>query len=378
MTQPSTRAWSIEDSDVLSIHDTNMVAFVGFTVLIWDHLITVVDEVELVWRRDKGLVYYLFLLNRYLTPLGFIVNLVAFLLPAWGTETCQRFVKYEGAMTTVGIQVAGLMMFLRVRALYNKKKAVVWSVMLVFLVWVGVNAWLLAHGQAVPHASGIHSCSMIFDPSLGKISSASAWLPLIYDTLVFALILNKTKPALYRETAGHIVRTLFADGILYYSLICAVNLVLTIMIINATDGLKNIAAQLELLLTVAMMSRITLNLKKQAVYGPTPTASSTDGVPPISREWPELGPYRASAATAGTHFPRTRGASLTLDAYRLDNLTFSNNPALYSQSMRLSTIVSTGATPQTVSPVAATPTRQAPWEGPIPTARSSRTDVEAL
>jgi len=361
-----------------------MVAFVGFTVLIWDHLITVVDEVELVWRRDKGLVYYLFLLNRYLTPLGFIVNLVAFLLPAWGTETCQRFVKYEGAMTTVGIQVAGLMMFLRVRALYNKKKAVVWSVMLVFLVWVGVNAWLLAHGQAVPHASGIHSCSMIFDPSLGKISSASAWLPLIYDTLVFALILNKTKPALYRETAGHIVRTLFADGILYYSvgmassLICAVNLVLTIMIINATDGLKNIAAQLELLLTVAMMSRITLNLKKQAVYGPTPTASSTDGVPPISREWPELGPYRASAATAGTHFPRTRGASLTLDAYRLDNLTFSNNPALYSQSMRLSTIVSTGATPQTVSPVAATPTRQAPWEGPIPTARSSRTDVEAL
>ncbi|KAG2036379.1 hypothetical protein BDR03DRAFT_982998 [Suillus americanus] len=65
-----------------------------------------------------------------------------------------------------------------------------------------------------------------------------------------------------------------------YSVICTVNLVLTIMIIRASDGVKNIAAQLELLsnsdwltsfhysLTVTMMSRITLNLKKEACYEP--------------------------------------------------------------------------------------------------------------
>ncbi|KIK98972.1 hypothetical protein PAXRUDRAFT_823252 [Paxillus rubicundulus Ve08.2h10] len=365
MVQPSTYALSIRDfsSDFSNTHDTNMVAFVGLTVLVWDHFITIVDEVELIWSRDKGLVAYLFLINRYLTPLGFIVNLVAFLLPTWGTEvSCKHFVKYEGAMTTIGIQIAGLMMFLRIRAMYYNKRAVVWSVMLVFLVWVGVNAWLLTHGTAVNHALGIHSCSMVFDDSLHRnIASASAWLPLTYDTLIFVLVLNKTKPALQQETAGHIIRTLYADGIMYYSLIFVINLILTIMIAHAPVGLQNITAQLELLLTVAMMSRITLNLRKQALYGPTPTGSSAD---PISRDWPHLGP----------HTRRRFG----LDAHCLDNLTLSNNPAPYSKPMRPSTTVPTGTTPQTMPPATATPTRQAPWERPIPTTCSPRKDVEAL
>jgi hypothetical protein len=51
---------------------------------------------------------------------------------------------------------------------------------------------------------------------------------------------------------------------MYYSVICSITLVLTIMIVSAPPGLKNITAQMELLLTVAMMSRITLSLKKTA------------------------------------------------------------------------------------------------------------------
>ncbi|KAF9221523.1 hypothetical protein BS17DRAFT_784901 [Gyrodon lividus] len=304
---------SVQDirSDVLNTHNTIMVALVGFTILLWDHVITFADEVELVWKRNKGLLVYLFLLNRYLTPLGFLVNLVAFTLPSWEIKvnTCQHFVRYEGAMTTIGTQVAGLMMFLRVRAIYNKNKAVVWSVMLLFLVWVGVNAWLLTHGEAVQHASGIHSCSMIFDVPLSKIASASAWLPLLYDTVIFTFILKKTTLALRKEQTGRIVRTLLADGTLYYSSICAVNLVLTIMIVRAPQGLKNITAQLELLLTVTMMSRITLNLKKQVMCGSIPMGSSADTVYPIFRLGTQ--PCRTTRARSGsaaatrTQFPRS-------------------------------------------------------------------------
>jgi len=49
---------------------------------------------------------------------------------------------------------------------------------------------------------------------------------------------------------------------MYYSAIFSVNLVLTIMIVSAPAGVKNITAQLQQLLTVAMMSRITINLRK--------------------------------------------------------------------------------------------------------------------
>lgn len=62
--------------DVYETRQTICVGIVGFTILVWDHIVTSADEVELIWQRPKRAIIYLFLLNRYLTPLVFIVNLV--------------------------------------------------------------------------------------------------------------------------------------------------------------------------------------------------------------------------------------------------------------------------------------------------------------
>jgi len=251
-------------SDVSEALITNFVGFAGFTVLIWDHVDTFVDEVEYIWKGQKGALVYLFLLNRYLTPLGFMVNLFAYISPVWTPETCQHFIRYEGSMTIIGIEVVGLMMLLRVYAMWHHKKWVVGIVAGILLIETGINAWLMTHGQAVVHSRLVKSCTMIFEPSLSKIASSSAWIPLLYDTIVVSLTLIRTIPSIRHRTASHIVKVLLEDGLLYYSVIFSINLVLTLMIIFAPPGLKNVTAQLELLLTVAMMSRITLNLKKQA------------------------------------------------------------------------------------------------------------------
>ncbi|KAG2101519.1 hypothetical protein BD769DRAFT_1508220 [Suillus cothurnatus] len=156
----------------------------GFTLLVWDHVITFADEVEIIWGRPKTLCK----LNRYLTPIGFIVNLVAYSLPSWSiiVHRCEHFVRYEGAMTAVGIQVVGLMMFLRVRAMYRDNRYVVILVALLLFVWVAVGAWLLSHSVAVPHSSFVHSCRMEFSDHVGDLASAWAWVPLGYDTVLFA------------------------------------------------------------------------------------------------------------------------------------------------------------------------------------------------
>ncbi|KZP15816.1 hypothetical protein FIBSPDRAFT_958489 [Athelia psychrophila] len=67
---------------------------------------------------------------------------------------------------------------------------------------------------------------------------------------------------------------MFQDGLIYYAVICAINLTLTVMIISAPVGIQNVTAQLELLLTISMMSRITLNLK-QRVHKPIGASEGT-------------------------------------------------------------------------------------------------------
>jgi len=254
------------NDDIAENIRTNCVGFAAFTILIWDHIDTFTTEVEYIWKGKKGFIVYLFLLNRYLTPLGFMVNLFAYLSPVWTNDRCRHFIRFEGAMTLIGIHVVGIMMLLRINALYSTNRILVGSVFFLWLVSFCMNAWLLSRGEPVSHnpLSGVRACTMIFPPELSTIASSSAWLPLLYDSVILVLTLKKTLPLVKKGNGTFMVKRLLEDGLIYYSAIFTVTLVLTIMIISAPPGLKNIAAQLELLITVTMMSRITLNLKKCA------------------------------------------------------------------------------------------------------------------
>ncbi|GLB38199.1 putative expressed protein [Lyophyllum shimeji] len=169
-------------------------------------------------------------------------------------------------MTMIGVTVVAIMMLLRIHALYYSRRWVTYCVAAFLVLQTAVMAWLLTHGEAVVHnpTSGIQACTMIFDPDISILASSSAWMPLLYDTTIMGLTLYKTVPVLRHRSVSFVMRRLLEDGLIYYTAIFTVTGVLTIMIIAAPPGLKNITAQLELLLTVTMMSRITLNLRRSA------------------------------------------------------------------------------------------------------------------
>ena len=60
-------------------------------------------------------------------------------------DRCQRFVKYEGAFTTVSLGIVGLMMIIRIHALYGGSRGVTLFVAALLMAQVGVQAWLLAN-----------------------------------------------------------------------------------------------------------------------------------------------------------------------------------------------------------------------------------------
>ncbi|KAJ7302616.1 hypothetical protein DFH08DRAFT_826501 [Mycena albidolilacea] len=234
------------------------VGFAGFTILIWDHIDTFTTE----GKKDLWCIY----------------------------SSCVLVTDVDlgGSMNVIGIQVAGLMMLIRI--------FVVVAMGIGWLIVFSVQAWLLSNGLPVIHnpISGVRgnsfhasaplpaphnalnaACTMIFPPAVDIIATSVAWLPLLYESLVLILTLIKTVPVIVQSrrapqclNGSTIMKQLFQDGLIYYSFwpadgatlsaIFAVDGGLTIMFISAPPGLKNIISQV----TVTMMSRITLNLKK--------------------------------------------------------------------------------------------------------------------
>ncbi|KAI0003266.1 hypothetical protein BJV74DRAFT_520964 [Russula compacta] len=167
----------------------------------------------------------------------------------------------------IAVTVVALIMFLRVRALYAECLSVQVFVLSILFTFIGVNSWLLTRGVPVPHPAYplVDSCTMIIDPNVpGPLASSTAWLPLLYDTVVIFLTINGTARYIQSKGTGQMFRALLREGLLYYSVICSVTLVFTIMIIFAEPSVRNITGQLQVCLTVAMMSRITIHFRRFA------------------------------------------------------------------------------------------------------------------
>jgi len=170
-------------------------------------------------------------------------------------------------MTMIGISIVFLMMFLRIRVLYAGILPIQVFVLAIFLTFIGINSYVLSHGIPVPHPAypSVDSCTMIVDQKVGRmLASSTAWLPLLYDTVIVSLTLYRTASSVNAEPVGFVRRVLFQEGLLYYCVICTITLVLTIMIDSTGESIRNVASQLHLCLTVAIMSRITLHLKRYA------------------------------------------------------------------------------------------------------------------
>ncbi|KAF5321748.1 hypothetical protein D9619_001272 [Psilocybe cf. subviscida] len=71
----------------------------AFVMLIYDHILTFPEEVDRIWKRKISGASILFLINRYVTPLQFIIILDAFHDPRWTKRACDNFVVFEGAST---------------------------------------------------------------------------------------------------------------------------------------------------------------------------------------------------------------------------------------------------------------------------------------
>ncbi|ETW82111.1 hypothetical protein HETIRDRAFT_475577 [Heterobasidion irregulare TC 32-1] len=231
-------------ADIVNLYLTECFGLASFVVMMWDHLLTLSDEVTFIWLGRKGLYIYLYFVNRYFIPLSFIVNLYAYFGRSWTQESCNHFVRYEGSMTMIGVYIAAFLMLFRLVALYHGNKYVQVPVFAILFAAIAVNAWLLSRGQGVSQSSSlVHSCTMIFDPSLGPVAACAAILPLVYDTVICVLVIARLVHWRGSRETGNLQSTLMKEGLSYYFFGCSVMLASTFTIVYADPSARNIAMQ---------------------------------------------------------------------------------------------------------------------------------------
>ncbi|QRV78145.1 hypothetical protein RhiJN_06160 [Ceratobasidium sp. AG-Ba] len=60
---------------VIHVTASRHFSFAGFVILVYDHLLTFGDEVELIWSQPASVVSVIFVVNRYLAPVVLAIDI---------------------------------------------------------------------------------------------------------------------------------------------------------------------------------------------------------------------------------------------------------------------------------------------------------------
>ncbi|KAF8895380.1 hypothetical protein BD779DRAFT_722887 [Infundibulicybe gibba] len=210
----------VEDS---AVKYTN-IAFLA--LLVYDHAITLDWEVSRIWTLPWCFPKILFLINRYPIPLMLIFDSLTPIVKT--NQTLQLRNKMDIMVPTIiGLGTVEIMLILRIIALYQHNKRIVYFLVPLFLVemaaWIAMSIPILLNTKATPGGDSFTGCLYSAPPYYYL-----AWLiPVGFESIIIALTIFKT---LQYKTMGPTLTILARDSAIYFLLMFSVlfaNLILS-------------------------------------------------------------------------------------------------------------------------------------------------------
>jgi len=224
---------SLEEG-VKEYHIVRYISIAACAWLFFDHVLTITEEVELVWKAPRSIAKYGFQFIRYTTPttMALMADIISGSASELTDSFCQHFIPALAVLTLIFGIIADVIAILHVSTLWKRNVKVFAVLTISFVVTTAAAAITrflgLSHlTPTVTHNTFLNICSGTEKPLL----LAAPWgAGLIFDLIVIAFICwnavrrppNEKTPlvqALYRDSLGYFV---------IVSVIRTFNLVLTI------------------------------------------------------------------------------------------------------------------------------------------------------
>ncbi|KAI6001118.1 hypothetical protein EDC04DRAFT_1065505 [Pisolithus marmoratus] len=212
---------------------------VASTILYYDYLLTLRREVDFFWMKPRrSWMFVLFVANRYITLLSRVPAMI----------------------------IAGIIMIIRVYALYMKSRRVLLFLVLVILAGIGVGCWAIlspspSTARFVPIPPLRNGCNVPTTYEQAE-RNAIAWSgQMAFDAIVFVLTLWRTLRV--RRLGNRTLLDIFIrDGALYFGLMTGANVAnITTLLVCNTSTTKSLFLGFTNTISSIMISRLMLNLR---------------------------------------------------------------------------------------------------------------------
>ncbi|KAJ7923273.1 hypothetical protein B0H13DRAFT_2316657 [Mycena leptocephala] len=214
----------------------------GLVLLLYDYLLTLPTEIRIVWPQPRPWL----LLIRYLA-LGTNLSMVVL---TFGLQWNRWISDYTLAFCSLAI------LTLRVYAMFNRKRVILWLLSLAGLGSLAVGVWLGSEADTAAPLPGMKICTGI----------AGAWEAEVFrDLLIFAFTLLRGilhwRQDNYRS---RLVRCFVLDGFVYFCLIAAVDVANILSYYFGDPFLAGSLAWLASTLSAVLTARLILNMREVA------------------------------------------------------------------------------------------------------------------
>ncbi|KAJ7744587.1 hypothetical protein B0H16DRAFT_1724457 [Mycena metata] len=261
-----------------------------FTLLVYDHLLTLEWEISRYWGEAFTLTVpnVLFFANRYGTLFGNIPVIIP----------CHKLESYHQYFIVATQLLVGVMLFLRTYALYERSKRVLVLMLGVAVGTVAVGLWSVITDTSDDTSMILHfGCNFTTSRSEGN-SLAVAWAGVtVYDSTIFLLTLYKVFGR-HRANGLDLFTVLLRDGVafslsssgrasdafvlgsLYFGVMVMSNLANILTLVIGNPDSRGIATTFTNIISSVMIARLMLNLRDPVLThmsGRLPQSTTTTG-----------------------------------------------------------------------------------------------------
>ncbi|KDQ60217.1 hypothetical protein JAAARDRAFT_32592 [Jaapia argillacea MUCL 33604] len=254
-------------------------------IVVYDHVTTFDQEVELIWRRRWSISKILFLMIRYFGNAVIIAVFGIFFSEASTAEISKGLLIFQGAASTLIVWLVQILMQFRIYALYDRSRLISILLLSCFFIQAVVIAVFLVFDfrelevTATP-APAIKFCTIARAPSF----LYGLWIPIMtFESILFALALYKSA-CRFRSTVPDgwtgvsLLDVMIRDSVLYFFVTFAAYLMNAVVWFALPPEWIEITEAFSISLTCIMGCHLLLNLLG-AYFGEDGLSSSGPSMP---------------------------------------------------------------------------------------------------